>query len=99
MRSESEDGGGDDDTEMGAADQARAAGGDHTSDSFLGANADADHVESDQHDDDGVGEESGRPFRALFLAVGVAVRSIVLHDICSFLVVRPGFAAADIVGY
>ena len=58
LSSESEHGGGDDDTKVGAADAAGEDGGDDTSDSFLGANAGADHVESDQHNDDGVGEES-----------------------------------------
>ena len=58
---------------MGAADCAGAAGGDDTSDSFLGANAGADHVESDQHNDDSVGDESSRPLRAPFLAVCVAI--------------------------
>ncbi len=57
LRSKSEDGGGNDDTDVGAAEQAGAQGGNDTSDGFFGADAGADHVQSDQHDDGGVGDE------------------------------------------
>ncbi len=73
LGSESVDAGGNDDTDVSAAEAAGAEGSDHTGNGFLGAAAGADHVQGDEGANDGVGDEGVGPSGASLLAVLVAV--------------------------